>query len=154
MAAKQNGVPVWAEGRLADNSHLDGNYVAPVLFGSLKRDDYLVRKEVIEPVLSLLIFEDEEDAIMLANSSGHGAVASVWTEDGDRQQRVAKRVLAGRVFVSCYGAGGGIELPLGSVKRVDTGGNMNCRRLKSTVSKRPSQDITTRREQCNSFQIK
>jgi len=41
----------------------------------------------------------------------------VWTENGGKQQRVAKAVRAGQVFVNCYGAGGGVELPFGGTKR-------------------------------------
>ena len=53
------------------------------------------------------------EAIRLANSTAYGLVAGVWTRDGGRQHRVAKRVRAGQVFVNAYGAGGGIELPFG-----------------------------------------
>ncbi len=49
----------------------------------------------------------------LANSTPYGLVAGVWTNNGGRQQRVAKRVRAGQVFINGYGAGGGIELPFG-----------------------------------------
>ncbi len=55
----------------------------------------------------------EEQAIALANSTDYGLVAGIWTRDGARQHRVAKRVRAGQVFVNAYGAGGGVELPFG-----------------------------------------
>ena len=62
-------------------------------------------------------FDDEADAIALANGTDYGLLAAVWTENGGRQQRVAKAVRAGQVFINCYGAGGGVELPFGGTKR-------------------------------------
>jgi aldehyde dehydrogenase (NAD+) len=60
-----------------------------------------------------LPFEDEDDAIKLANATDYGLVAAVWTKNGGRQQRVSRRVPSGQVFINGYGAGGGIELPFG-----------------------------------------
>ena len=62
-------------------------------------------------------FNDEADAIALANATAYGLLAAVWTENADRLHRVAKAVKAGQVFINCYGAGGGVELPLGGTKR-------------------------------------
>ncbi|MFO1141916.1 MAG: aldehyde dehydrogenase family protein [Amaricoccus sp.] len=115
--AKAAGVPVLAEGRIADGVPAGGYYAAPTLFGPVPRDDAIAREEVFGPVLAVLPFEDEADAIALANATDYGLLAAVWTENGGRQQRVAKAVRAGQVFVNCYGAGGGVELPFGGTKR-------------------------------------
>jgi aldehyde dehydrogenase (NAD+) len=72
---------------------------------------------VFGPVLAALPFEDEADAIRLANGTDYGLVAGVWTTDGARQVRVAKRLRAGQVFINSYGAGAGIELPFGGMKK-------------------------------------
>jgi len=61
-------------------------------------------------------FETEEEAIALANGTAYGLVAGIWTQDGGRQLRVARKVRAGQVFVNNYGAGGGVELPFGGMK--------------------------------------
>jgi aldehyde dehydrogenase (NAD+) len=61
-------------------------------------------------------FDDEMQAIRLANSTSFGLVAGVWTENGGRQMRMARAVRAGQVFINNYGAGGGVELPFGGVK--------------------------------------
>jgi aldehyde dehydrogenase (NAD+) len=68
-------------------------------------------------VLSAIPFDDEADAVRLANATDYGLVAGVWTHDGARQMRMAKAVRCGQVFVNGYGAGGGIELPFGGVKK-------------------------------------
>jgi aldehyde dehydrogenase (NAD+) len=115
--AKASGVPVLAEGRIADGVASGGFFVAPTMFGAVPRDHELACDEVFGPVLSVLPFDDEEDAIALANATDYGLIAAVWTRDGGRQQRVARRMRCGQVFVNCYGAGGGVELPFGGVKK-------------------------------------
>lgn len=115
--AKQDGVPVLAEGSIAAGTPSGGYFVKPTLFGPVPRTNRLACEEVFGPVLAAFPFEDEADAIALANSTPYGLLAAVWTENGGRQQRVAKAVSAGQVFVNGYGAGGGVELPFGGTKR-------------------------------------
>jgi aldehyde dehydrogenase (NAD+) len=116
-SAKAAGIPLLAEGRIADGVPATGYYVRPALFGPVPRDAALAREEVFGPVLAAIPFDDEADAIALANATDYGLLAAVWSENGGRQQRVAKAVKAGQVFVNCYGAGGGVELPFGGTKR-------------------------------------
>ncbi len=116
-AARQGGVPVLAEGQFADGLPAGGHWVRPTLFGPVTRTDALACEEVFGPVLAAMPFDDEADAIALANGTPYGLLAAVWTENGGRAHRVAKRVRAGQVFVNCYGAGGGVELPFGGTKR-------------------------------------
>jgi aldehyde dehydrogenase (NAD+) len=111
------GVPVIAEGLFAQNLPEGGFYVKPVLFGPVPRNHVLSCSEIFGPVLTVIPFEDEADAIALANATDYGLVAGVWTENGSRQQRVANRMQSGQVFINCYGAGGGVELPFGGVKK-------------------------------------
>jgi len=116
-AAKEAGVSVLAEGSVHPDAPEGGWYHAPVLFGSVDPQAVIAQEEVFGPVLTLFAFEGEEEAIRLANSTEFGLVAAVWTKDGARQHRVAKRVRAGQVFVNGYGAGGGVELPFGGFKK-------------------------------------
>jgi aldehyde dehydrogenase (NAD+) len=115
--AKADKVAMLAEGRIAEGVPAGGYYVAPVLFGPVPRDNRLACEEVFGPVLSAIPFDDEADAIRLANGTDFGLVAGIWTRDGARQMRVAKAMHCGQVFVNGYGAGGGIELPFGGVKK-------------------------------------
>jgi len=115
--AKRDGIPVLAEGQLDASLPQGGYYVSPTLFGPVPADHPLAQEEVFGPVLAVFPFDDEADAIRLANSTEYGLLAAVWTENGARQMRVAKAIRAGQVFINCYGAGGGVELPFGGVKR-------------------------------------
>ena len=115
--AKAAGIPVIAQGRIADGVPPGGFWVTPTLFGPVPRDAPIAREEVFGPVLAAMAFEDEADAIRLANGTDYGLLAAVWTENSGRLHRVAKAVRAGQVFMNCYGAGGGVELPFGGTKR-------------------------------------
>jgi aldehyde dehydrogenase (NAD+) len=115
--ARADGIPVLAEGSIAAGAPPSGYYVKPTVFGPVPRDHALAREEVFGPVLAVLPFDDEADAIALANGTDYGLLAAVWTENAGRLQRVAKAVKAGQVFMNCYGAGGGVELPFGGTRR-------------------------------------
>jgi aldehyde dehydrogenase (NAD+) len=116
-AARDQGQRVLAQGTVDADAPAGGFYVAPTLFGEVPRDNALANEEVFGPVLSLMPFEDEADAVALANGTPYGLVAGVWTADARRSMRVARAMRCGQVFVNGYGAGGGIELPFGGVKK-------------------------------------
>ena len=63
-----------------------------------------------------MAFDGEDEAVALANGTPFGLVAGVWSRDGARQFRMARRIASGQVFINHYGAGGGVELPFGGVK--------------------------------------
>jgi len=115
-AARRDRIAIAAQGKVVDDAPSEGFYVAPTLLRDVPFDHRLACEEVFGPVLSAMSFDDEADAVRLANSSDFGLVAGVWTRDGARQLRLARAIRAGQVFVNNYGAGGGVELPFGGVK--------------------------------------
>ncbi|MFV0358168.1 aldehyde dehydrogenase family protein [Tropicimonas sp.] len=104
-----------AQGRIAEDAPTGGHYVAPRLLSGAAPGHVLAQEEIFGPVQMLLPFESEDEAVAIANGTGLGLVAAVWTGDGARQMRLARRLRAGQVFVNNYGAGGGVELPFGGV---------------------------------------
>jgi aldehyde dehydrogenase (NAD+) len=108
-----------------------GFYVAPRIYAPVAESHPLTKEEIFGPVLVATPFRDEAHAIELANSTEYGLVAGVWTRDGGRQLRLAHALECGQVFVNTYGAGGGVELPFGGVKRSGFGREKGMEGLKS-----------------------
>jgi aldehyde dehydrogenase (NAD+) len=114
--ARAAGIATVAQGRVVNEAAASGFYAAPTLLRDVPVDHRLAQEEVFGPVLAAMAFDDEDHAVQLANATAFGLVAGVWTRDGARQFRMARRVKAGQVFINNYGAGGGVELPFGGVR--------------------------------------
>ena len=111
--AQGGDLTIAAQGQIITKSQ--GHYIAPTLFKDVPPDHPLARDEIFGPVQVLIPFDDEADALRIANGTEYGLVASIWTKDGGRQMRLAKALKSGQVFINNYGAGGGVELPFGGV---------------------------------------
>jgi aldehyde dehydrogenase (NAD+) len=114
--AQHAAIPMVAQGQIVDEAPDTGFYQAPTLLRDVPVTHRLAQEEVFGPVLAAMPFRDEDHAVELANATQFGLVAGIWTRDGARQLRLAKRVRSGQVFINNYGAGGGVELPFGGVK--------------------------------------
>lgn len=78
----------------------DGNFVKPTVFVNVTNDMAIAREEIFGPVLCVIAYEDEEDAIRIANDTDYGLHAFVSGSDVQRARRVASRILAGRVVIN------------------------------------------------------
>jgi len=77
-----------------------GYFVTPTVFGRVKPDSTLAQEEIFGPVLSIITYSDEEEAIRIANGTIYGLAGGVWSRDEERAKRVAKRLRAGQVDIN------------------------------------------------------
>jgi len=118
--AKARGARVLAGGtRLPE---LGVNFYAPTVLVDVNHDMRIMREETFGPVLPMMAFVDDDEAVRLANDSEYGLAASVWTRDSRRGEKLARRIHAGTVMVndviSCFGIS---EAPHGGVKASGVG---------------------------------
>ncbi|MEM5300004.1 aldehyde dehydrogenase family protein [Burkholderia sp. JPY481] len=94
----------------------EGWYVEPTVYTGVTNENILAREEIFGPVVVVIPFKDEKDAIRIANDSDFGLSAGIWSRDIGRVHRVAARLDAGRIVVNEYG-GGFVQTPCGGFKQ-------------------------------------
>ena len=99
---------------------LDGFYLRPTVLDRVEPGMAIGREEVFGPVLSVLTFEDEDQAVAMANDTEYGLAAAVWTRDVSAAHRVSRKVQAGTVWVNCYEEGD-MTVPFGGFKQSGNG---------------------------------
>jgi len=97
-----------------------GFYMAPTIVAGVQPEDALAQHEVFGPVLAVIPFDSEEEAVRIANDTDFGLAAAVWTADLSRAHRMVKAIKAGVVHVNTYG-GADVTVPLGGVKQSGNG---------------------------------
>ncbi|WP_051530214.1 aldehyde dehydrogenase family protein [Halomonas halodenitrificans] len=130
-AAANDGIRTLAQGCVAEAELAGGYFVVPRLLTDIPAGHDVLQEELFGPILAVQVFEDEAEALALANSTDFGLCAGIWTRDGGRQLRLAKGIRSGQVFINNYGAAGGIELPFGGVGRSGHGREKGFEGLRS-----------------------
>jgi len=93
-----------------------GHFVAPTLLTGVTTSMTVAREEIFGPVLSLLTFRDERQAVDIANDSPYGLAASIWTADVNAALRMSRRLQCGQVWVNTFGTRGVLGAPFGGFK--------------------------------------
>jgi betaine-aldehyde dehydrogenase len=120
-AGKKEGARLVYGGKRADGALLDrGNFVMPTIFAECKDNMTIVREEIFGPVMSVLRFDGEDEAVERANDTSFGLAAGVFTKDLARAHRVAARLEAGVCWINNYNVTP-IEMPFGGVKESGIG---------------------------------
>ncbi len=100
---KEEGAQIACGGKVPEGELFQrGWFIEPTLFVDVTNDMRIAREEIFGPVLVAIPFEDEDDAIRIANDSPYGLGAGVFTTNADRAQRVARAIHSGTVYVNTY----------------------------------------------------
>jgi len=111
----EEGAVLVAGGAEAPEGLPGGYFVKPTVFGKVKPGSTIEQEEIFGPVLSIITYKDEEDAIRIANDTPYGLAGAVWSKDDARAQKVARRVRAGQVDVN--GGAFNMNAPFGGFKQ-------------------------------------
>jgi len=112
---KQGGKPVGDK----------GFYIEPTVFNQVTNDMTIAREEIFGPVLSVIPFRDEDDAVFKGNDTIYGLAAAVWTRDASRAHRVARALKAGRIWINTYAEGDQV-MSMGGYKQSGYGREMGA----------------------------
>jgi betaine-aldehyde dehydrogenase len=96
-----------------------GFFIKPTVFGKVTQDMTIAQEEIFGPVLSILTYKDEEDAIRIANDTVYGLSSGVWSTDSDHAKKVARRLRSGNVIIN--GGGFNMMAPFGGYKQSGNG---------------------------------
>ncbi|MEZ5751325.1 MAG: aldehyde dehydrogenase family protein [Paracoccaceae bacterium] len=110
-----------------------GSYFAPTIFGEVNPEMTIAREEVFGPVVGVIPFDTEEDAIRIANGTDYGLAAAVWTGNLSRAHRMVRAIDAGVVHVNTYG-GPDVTVPLGGHRQSGNGHDKSLHALDKYVN--------------------
>jgi acyl-CoA reductase-like NAD-dependent aldehyde dehydrogenase len=102
-AGRAEGARLVAGGaRDVDGAKARGNFLSPTVFAGVRPDMTIAQEEIFGPVVACLRFEDEAEALAIANGTRYGLAASIWTADVARAHALARRLQAGVVWINCF----------------------------------------------------
>jgi len=141
-AGREQGATLRAGGRRV-REETGGYFVEPTVFDNVRMDMKIAQEEIFGPVLSVISFREEAEAIRIANDVMYGLVSAVWTRDITTAHRVARAIRAGTVYVNCYDADD-ITVPFGGFKQSGNGRDKSLHALdKYTELKTTWIDLST-----------
>lgn len=115
-AAQGEGARLVTGGSAATSGELAGGYfIQPTIFDNVTNNMRIARDEIFGPVLSVIVFDTEEEALAIANDSPYGLAAGIWTQSLPRTLRMARELQAGQVWVNTYRSLA-VQAPFGGVK--------------------------------------
>jgi acyl-CoA reductase-like NAD-dependent aldehyde dehydrogenase len=126
-------------GRPSIAGHADGWFYQPTIFTGVRSAMRIAQEEIFGPVLSVIPFAGDDDAVQIANDVLYGLTAAIWTRDISRAHSLARRIDAGVIFVNTMNDGRGLGSPVSGWKQsgmsVENGleGLLACTRLKSVI---------------------
>jgi len=130
-SGKQQGAQLLCGGeRDVEGEKARGFFMKPTVFGEVKPDMKIAQEEIFGPVLSVLKFKDEEEAVAISNGTIYGLVSAVWTRDVQRAHRLARQIKAGVVWINTYN-GFDSAAPFGGYKQSGFGREMGMHALES-----------------------
>lgn len=114
--ARGAGALLVAGGNQARGAGLErGLFIEPTVFAGVRNEMEIAQEEIFGPVLAVIPFDDEDEAIHLANATRYGLAAGLWTENLSRAMRVSRALQAGQVWVNTYRALA-VQTPFGGIK--------------------------------------
>ncbi len=115
----EGGAELLAGGPDAPEGLPKGFYVKPTVFGRVKPDATIAQEEIFGPVLSIITYKDEDEAVKIANGTPYGLGGGVWSKDEEHAKKVAKRMRTGQVDIN--GGPFNLQAPFGGFKQSGNG---------------------------------
>ena len=126
-AGKEGGASLVLGGSRVGNR---GFFVEPTVFSQVSNQMKIAREEIFGPVLSVIPFTSEDDAILQGNDTDYGLAAAVWTRDASRAHRVARALKSGRVWINTYAEGDPV-MSFGGYKQSGFGREMGAESIEA-----------------------
>ena len=115
----EEGAELLAGGPDAPEGLAKGYYVKPTVFGKVNPSSTIAQEEIFGPVLSIITYKDENEAVKIANGTPYGLAGGVWSKDEERAKKLAKRVRAGQVDIN--GGPFNLQAPFGGFRQSGNG---------------------------------